>query len=68
MAATAPHAKRSSGLTPIGWPRWYARRSAATGIASIMITIASSVRLAIMNTTPPKLVGIWAAFSVSNWG
>ena len=29
---------------------------------------ANKLRLLIMYTRPPKLVGIWAAFSVPNWG
>ena len=51
-----------------GTPAWLARTNCSTGRASSAMTTPSRHTLAIMYTRPPKLVGICAAFSVSNCG
>ena len=53
---------------PFGSPACVARRWSTTGPASMKVISPSSSTAAIMNTMPPKLVGIWAAFSLSNCG
>src|SRR6266853_2423469 len=54
--------------TTTGRPSYTARTYWYTACHSTTITAPSSTIVAIMNTSPPKDVGIWAAFSVSNCG
>src|SRR5438046_7460517 len=50
----------------VPWMR--ASRYVKTGLASSTTTAPITETAAIMNSNPPNDVGIWAAFSVSNWG
>src|SRR5207244_10376346 len=67
-AAAATNHPSIAGVTPTGEPSHAARTYVVTALASAPSTAASSAVVAIMNTSPPNDVGIWAAFSVSNCG
>src|SRR5207247_10505507 len=66
-AATANHAIIPASTTT-GCPRKTDRTYWYTACHNTKITAPSSTIVAIMKTSPPNDVGIWAAFSVSTCG